>query len=180
MSRAYAQKVKISNLQEMARTIAYVQEQGYGSRTDLRTEYECISQEVKNTRRTLRAVEAQLKGVNQQIHYTGQYLANKDVYRQMLNARSKRIFRQEHAAEISNYEAAVKYIKESFPDGKTPSMKSLKEEKQKLADRQKSLQARLDHCKADQKDFRTVCSNIDAILGQGKTLETERVLSQSL
>ena len=30
-SRAYAQKVKISNLQQMARTIAYVQEHGYDS-----------------------------------------------------------------------------------------------------------------------------------------------------
>ncbi len=180
VNRAYAQKVKISNLQEMARTIAYVQEQGYGSRDDLRTKYESISQELKDTRKTFRAVEAQLKEVNRQIHYTGQYLANKDVYRQMLNARSKRIFRQEHAAEIYDYEAAVKYIKESFPDGKAPSMKSLKEEKQKLTDRQKSLQTRLDRCKADQKDFRTVCSNVDAILGQGKTLKTERNPSQSL
>ncbi|MCC8051838.1 MAG: hypothetical protein LIP10_14510 [Clostridiales bacterium] len=59
-------------------------------------------------------------------------------------------------------------------------MKSLKEEKQKLTDRQKSLQTRLDRCKADQKDFRTICSNVDAILGQGKTLKTERNLSQSL
>lgn len=30
-SRAYAQKVKISNLQQMARTVAYVQEHGYDS-----------------------------------------------------------------------------------------------------------------------------------------------------
>ncbi|MCD7717354.1 MAG: rlx protein, partial [Lachnospiraceae bacterium] len=110
-------------------------------------------------------------GTSYPVPYTG---------RPMLNARSKRIFRQEHAAEIYDYEAAVKYIKESFPDGKAPSMKSLKEEKQKLTDRQKSLQARFDRCKADQKDFRTVCSNMDAILGQGKTLKTERDLSQSL
>ena len=34
-SRAYAQKVKISNLQQMARTVAYVQEHGYDSRENL-------------------------------------------------------------------------------------------------------------------------------------------------
>ncbi|MCD7954609.1 MAG: hypothetical protein LUG93_02390 [Lachnospiraceae bacterium] len=135
---------------------------------------------MKNTRKALRAVDTQLKDVNKQIHYTGQYLANKSVYGQMLNARNKRKFRQEHASEISAYEEAVKYIKERFPDSTAPSIKTLKEEKQKLADRQKSLQARLEHRKADQKDFRTVCSNVDAILGQGKTLKTERDLSQSL
>lgn len=164
----------------MARTIAYVQEQGYGSRADLRTKYDSISQEIEEARKALRTADAQLKDVNRQIHYTGQYLANKDVYGQLLKARSKRKFRQEHGSEISTYEEAVKYIKASFPDSTAPSMKSLKEKKQKLTDRQASLQARLDRCKADQKDFRTVCSNVDAILGQGKTLKTERDLSQIL
>lgn len=35
-SRAYAQKVKISNLQQMANTIVYVQQHGYDSYDDLK------------------------------------------------------------------------------------------------------------------------------------------------
>ena len=34
-SQAYAQKVRITNLQQMAETLIYVQEHGYDSRTDL-------------------------------------------------------------------------------------------------------------------------------------------------
>ena len=41
-SRAYAQKVKISNLQQMARTIAYVQEHGYDSYEKLSETAEAI------------------------------------------------------------------------------------------------------------------------------------------
>lgn len=41
-SRAYAQKVKISNLQQMARTVAYVQEHGYDSYEKLSETAEAI------------------------------------------------------------------------------------------------------------------------------------------
>ncbi|MBQ6481333.1 MAG: relaxase/mobilization nuclease domain-containing protein [Anaerolineaceae bacterium] len=41
-SRAYARKVRISNLQEMARTVCYVQEHGYASRDDLNKAYESV------------------------------------------------------------------------------------------------------------------------------------------
>ena len=43
-SRAYAQKVKISNLQQMARTVAYVQEHGYDSRENLSETADAIYQ----------------------------------------------------------------------------------------------------------------------------------------
>lgn len=41
-------------------------------------------------------------------------------------------FRQEHQAELELYESAVKFFKEKNADGKIPSMKSLKTEKEKL------------------------------------------------
>lgn len=74
----------------------------------------------------------QFKNINQQIRYTGQYLTNKPVFTQMPKSRNKKKFRQEHQTEIELYEAAVKFLKEENADGKIPSMKSLKEEKEKL------------------------------------------------
>ncbi|MCD8336380.1 MAG: relaxase/mobilization nuclease domain-containing protein [Lachnospiraceae bacterium] len=179
-SRDYARKVKISNLKEMAKTIAYVQEQGYDSRDDLRAAYDELNAKAVETRQSLRMTEAQIKVVNENIHYTGQYLANKSVYGQMLKSRNTKQFRQEHSAEIAAYEEAVKLLKTNYPDGQFPSMKSLKERKEKLLELQKAQQETYKYYKSSMKDFRTVCSNVDSILGQGRTLEPEQKQSQSI
>lgn len=49
-SRAYAQKVKISNLQQMAKTIAYVQEHHYDTRENLQMTFDDISEKCKEAR----------------------------------------------------------------------------------------------------------------------------------
>jgi hypothetical protein len=40
-------------------------------------------------RKALRSTEKKLKQVKEKIHYTGQYLANKSIYRQFINSRNK-------------------------------------------------------------------------------------------
>jgi len=45
--RAYAQKIKISNLQQMAKTIAYVQEHHYDTMESLQMSFEEISEKRK-------------------------------------------------------------------------------------------------------------------------------------
>lgn len=50
--------------------------------------------------------------MNEQIHYIGQYLANKSVYGQFLHAKNNVKFRQEYAAEITLYETAARFLKE--------------------------------------------------------------------
>ena len=82
-------------------------------------------------RKTLRSTEKKLREVNEQIHYTGQYLANKSVYREFLTCKNKKKFRLEHQTEITLYETARKILKEHSEDGKLPSMKLLKAEKEK-------------------------------------------------
>ena len=57
-------------------------------------------------------MESELKNLNQQLHYTGQYLANKSVYAQFRKSKNKQKFRQEHSAELTFYEKAVTSLKE--------------------------------------------------------------------
>ena len=129
-SAAYARKVKLSNLQQMAKTVAYLQEHGYDTEEDLEKALEEAKSQTTDMRKALRSTEGKLKQVNEQIHYTGQYLANKSVYRQFVNSRNKKKFRQEHQAELTLYETARKFLKGQSEDGKLPSMKLLKEEKE--------------------------------------------------
>lgn len=71
-SRAYAQKVKISNLQQMARTVAYVQEHGYDSREKLSETADAIYTKMAKARGDAKLTESKLRKTNEQIHYLGQ------------------------------------------------------------------------------------------------------------
>lgn len=173
-NRAYAQKVKISNLQQMAKTIAYVQEHHYDTRENLQMIFDDVSEKCREARKAVKATEASMKNINQQIHYTGQYLSNKPVFAQMLKSRNKKKFRQEHQTEIELYESAVKFLKEKNADGKIPSMKSLKAEKEKLTIKRSAQYDTYHYFKEYQKELRTVCSNVDSILGHPHIPETDR------
>lgn len=91
-SHAYAQKVKLSNLQQMAKTVTYVQEHGYDIQDSLQTAFSEAQSHTADMRKALRSTEQKLKEVNEQIHYTGQYLANKSIYGEFLKSKNKKSF----------------------------------------------------------------------------------------
>lgn len=163
-SRAYAQKVRLSNLQEMARTVAYVQEHRFDTRETLEDKFSEIRTQAASSRKELKNIEGRLRDVNEQIHYTGQYLANKSVYNQFLKSKNKGKFRKEHSAEIALYEAAAKFLKEHSADGKLPSLKLLKATKAQLSEQKNTAQKKYHYYRDYQKELRTVCSNVDMIL----------------
>ena len=158
----------------MAETLTYVQEHGYDTREILESELSDAKAKADSSRKSLKDTEKRLKEVNEQIHYTGQYLANKSVYAQFLKAKNKGKFRQEHAAEITLYETAAKFLKEKSArdasagqsSGKLPSLKLLKEEKEKLMKKKETIQEEYRRDRDHHKELNTVCSNINAILGQ--------------
>lgn len=164
-NQAYTQKVKLSNLKEMAKTVTYVQERGYDTRDKLDNTLAQAKEQTAIARKALKSTEGRLREINEQIHYTGQYLANKSVYSEFCNSKSKGNFRQDHSSEINLYESAVRFLKEKSGTGKLPSMKLLKEEKANLLAQKKQQQENYHSCRNFQKELQTVCSNIDAIMG---------------
>lgn len=165
-NKAYAQKVKLSNLKEMAKTVAYIQEHGYDTKEALDKTFSDSKKHTNIARSELKAAEERLRSVNEQIHYTGQYLANKSVYTQFCRAGNKGKFRKEHSTEITLYETARKFLKEHSIDGKLPSLKLLKAKKAKLLEKKNEALETYHRCRDCQKELHTVCSNINSILGQ--------------
>ena len=66
-SEAYAQKVKLTNLKQMAQTVAYIQEHGYDSLDDFHAALDQASDQTSASRKSLKDTEQQLKDVNEQI-----------------------------------------------------------------------------------------------------------------
>ena len=177
-SQAYAQKVKLSNLKMMAQTVAYVQEHGFQSKADLDAALSAASAQSTDARNTLKSTEDTLKSINEQIHYTGQYLANKSLYSDYRKSRNKEKFYDDHRAELTLYESALRILKEKSQGNKLPTLKMLREEKNRLTELQtvqrEDFNARREH----ERELRTVCSNVDIILGTSRVQNRQREHTQ--
>ena len=170
-SEAYAQKVKLSNLKQMAQTVAYIQEHGYNSLEDFHTALDQASDQTNAARKSLKDTEQQLKDVNEQIHFTGQYLAYKNVYADYRKSRNKNKFYEEHRAELSLYDTALRTLKEKSAGNKLPSMKALYAEKDQLIELQDSQREDFSNRRDYERELRTVSANIDIILGKSHEQE---------
>ena len=172
-SEAYAQKVKLSNLKQMAQTVAYIQEHGYNSLEDFHTALDQASDQTSAARKSLKDTEQQLKDVNEQIHFTGQYLAYKIVYADYRKSRNKDKFYEEHRAELSLYDTALRTLKEKSAGNKLPSMKALYAEKDQLIELQDSQREDFSNRRDYERELRTVSANIDMILGKNREQEQQ-------
>ena len=179
-SEAYAQKVKLSNLKQMAQTVAYIQEHGYNSLEDFHTALDQASDQTSATRKSLKDTEQQLKDVNEQIHFTGQYLAYKNVYADYRKSRNKDKFYEEHRAELSLYDTALRTLKEKSAGNKLPSMKALYAEKDRLIELQDSQREDFSNRRDYERELRTVSANIDIILGKSHEEEQQIEKEQNL
>ena len=172
-SEAYAQKVKLSNLKQMAQTVAYIQEHGYDSLEDFHTALDQASDQTSAARKSLKDTEQQLKDVNEQIHFTGQYLAYKNVYADYRKSRNKDKFYEEHRAELSLYDTALRTLKEKSVGNKLPSTKALYAEKDRLIELRNMQREDFSNRRNYEREFRTVSANIDMILGKNREKEQE-------
>lgn len=158
----------------MAMTVAYIQEHGYDTKESLENSFSEIKKQASSPRKDLKSIEDKLRRINGQLHYTGQYLANKSVYQQFCKSKHKGQFRKEYSAEITLYETARKVLKEHSADGKLPSMKLLKAEKERLLQKKKEAQNKYHYYRDYQKELLTVCSKVNMILGQPHSRQPEK------
>lgn len=177
-SQAYAQKVKLSNLKMMAQTVAYVQEHGFQSKADLDAALSDASAQSTDARNTLKSTENTLKNVNEQIHYTGQYLANKSIYSDYRKSRNKEKFYDDHRAELTLYESALRILKEKSQGNKLPTLKMLREEKNRLTELQTMQREDFNARREHERELRTVCSNVAIILGTSQVQNRQREHTQ--
>lgn len=160
----YARKVRISNLKKMADTVAYAQEHGFDSLEDVDRVHEQSLQDLRTTRKELDHLKEELRDVNEQIHFTGQYLSTKKVYAGLKNARNKDKFRSLHSADLTKFKASRDYLRKRADGKKLPTLSMLKQQKSSLLKQRESLYAAMDQKRTTFKEIDTMRRNMDAIL----------------
>ena len=173
----YANKVTISNIQEAAKTLVFLEENGIKDREELTRLLESTNQDKAEKLGALKATEARLKTVNLLIKYSGQYYANKQVYSEYLKAKNKAQFREKHDAEITIYEAARRQLKELSGGEKIPTLQHLREEKDSLILAKNEQYEEYSFAKAKQKELQTVVTNLDKVLSEKERIDREPSVS---
>lgn len=162
-SAAYARKVKISNLKEMARTVVYIQERGYDTEEDLQKHSLQISDKKAAVQEALTQTKTKIRDVNELIHFSGRYYATRQIQADFLKARFKKKYREEHRKELDQYQEAISFFRKHY-GGKVPSMKQLKAEKEKLLTLQSEQHKELSGFNQMERELQTATANVNSIL----------------
>lgn len=165
-SRAYARKVALSNLEEMAKTVVYIQEHGYNTLSDLISKRSAVEEKYNDSQSNLRAVNRDSRLLKDEIHYTKQYLATKKTYAQLQKVKNKKKFRAEHSDDIQAYIEARKYLQSINLDKTFSSLQSLTQQLDNLQKQRATLKQNTKYYKDYLNELNIVTSNIDAILDQ--------------
>ena len=147
----------------MARTVVFIQENGFDTAEDLHHAQNQLSEKSQSVRASLDQTEAALKDINERIHYTGQYYVTKKVQQDFLKAKFKKKYREEHKDELDKYAASVSFFRERY-ERQIPSIKQLKAEKEKLLALQKEQKKELAALVKQEKVLQTASANVYAIL----------------
>ena len=180
-SEAYAEKVELSNLQKAARTICYIQEQGIGSREELREKKKMSEDKMAAAESDLKKTEDRIRTVNEQIHYAGQYLSTRSVHKGYQKALVKPLYRHQHEKDLDRYEEAVEYFRKKGM--KIPAMKDLKQQKEDLLAKKSAQENALRAAARFRNDMRTASINVNWIFSEDsvrrQNLQRQKQISRS-
>ena len=170
-NKFYAQKIKVGNLQQMSKTLAFLQENGIGTLEELEQLLSSTQNDFDERRISLKSTEDRLKAVNLLIKNSGQYLSNKQVYSEYLKAKNKKKFREEHESELLLYEAARKELKQLTNGEKVPSLKQLSSEKKELVKKKNQEYEDYSFSRAKLRELQTIHTNVNSILSKKHSQE---------
>lgn len=173
----YAEKAKISNLQKMADTLAFLQDNKIETLDNLDKLHSASKNHVKDTHDAVMSTETRLHKVNKMYHARLTILKNRDVYKQYLHAPNQKTFREKNSADIMLYEAARKELQDLTDRKKFPSLKEIKSERSELYRKKHALYEEYSAARAHNRELENIIANIRSILDLNKdVLSTEHTL----
>lgn len=179
-NKYYAQKVKVSNLQQYAKAIVYAEAHGYDSHVKLQQANELIQAQLSEANVALRSAKEDLKNMNLQIKYLGRYHTNKKIYQTMLHSPNIKQFRQQHKKEIDNYIEARSFLQNSFGESTFPDINDLKTKKTSYTSMIEELKLQMQQLHEQANEHQIVCSNINALLNDSPSQKRNQSKEPSL
>ena len=163
-SEAYAQWIKVHNLQEQAKTFRFMAENDFLDSDSLDTAFASLTEQFRDSRKSMKETEGQINEQNHLIRLLAQYYKGKDTYRAYRKAKNKKQFKRDHQAELDLYKNTSKKLKEMFGEEKLPSMQELKKEKTVLQEQKKEQYAAYQEIRKEWLEIGKLIQNRDSFL----------------
>lgn len=167
-SAGYEYWAKLHNLQEQAKTLNYLTEQGLLNGEKLDKELAELTKIYQQSRDDMKSTEAELKEINHQLRLLGQYYKTKKIYREYAKGGKKKDFYEQHRSEVELYEAATKELREIVGDDKLPAVQELKERKAELTEKKQQQYEQFKTLRTQLMEVSKLAKNRDSILESGK------------
>ena len=154
------------NLKRAAATYNYLMEHGLTTQEELDAKIISTKQSQDDSRSRIKEIEARLKVISEDIQNIDNYRKTKPVADKLKTAVFKDKFRRENEGDLIIHDAAKRYIRKRFPDGKLPLIKSLRTEEKELKGEKNKLYESYYKSKDELSELRTAEKNLAVILGR--------------
>jgi hypothetical protein len=173
-SAGYRHWVNINNLKMAAMTINYLSDNGLLDYKTLSAKHDELRNRRNASLSRIKEVERRIKEINEQIRDIDAYRKNKPVVEKLDGTLFKEKYKREHESEFILFNAAKQAVKNHFPDGKLPLIKTLRAEANDLYSEKNKLYEEYYSVKDEFKTLSTMKRNVDSILGQSPDYDKGR------
>ena len=168
-SPAYAQWIRIFNLQQSAQTLLFMQENGFGDMESLQAAYADAQNNFAKIQKQLSETKAKIKSLKAQKEQADIYRNTKEFYENHIVPGQFSYFKNDyynrHKAEIESHKKAKAYIFNELKLAKFPSLKKLSAEISELSAKEKTLQSELKTAREEKTALKNVEQNVKMLLG---------------
>ena len=173
-SKGYEHWAKINNLKQASKTLNYLTEHNMNSYSELESRVDEIRRQFDDTAGKLKLVEKNLNNTNILRKNISTYQTLRPTYEEYTKSKNKAEFEKQHQREIILFKAAHKYLSETQPNGKLPTLESINTERMALEEQKQKLYADYKKAKKELSEIDVVKSNVDTMLNIPQKSEPAR------
>ena len=163
--KGYEWWAKGFNLQQMSKTMAYLEEYGFSCPEDVDAAIEESSSRQRELSKELKAIDKKISDNKELMRQASVYRRSKPAYDGLKKARNKERYREKNQADLRLFETAGRYFKERGMT-KFPDMAKIQEENESLLSRKSAVYSKCREQQTKTADLRRVKFNISEMLKQ--------------
>ncbi len=163
-SPGYAYRIKLSNLQKMARSMNYLSKTNISDLSEIARRIETVTDVLQANQVLLKALEGEMTRLRSLMDSLENYKRLKPVAQAMKDAKHSEEYRKAHEGELLVFQRAKASLKEKYSLKALPSAKRLQEEYDALSEKRNELYEERSMIRKEAKDLENAHYNITQIL----------------
>ena len=170
---SYANKVQLSNVKTIAETILFVQQNGFNTEEELIDALTVATRKCNRIEQEILEKKAELNRVNEDIHFLGQYFANKIAFEKFIQSKNKTTYSIRYKKELEAYRGATSFLNQKYGKERYPKLKETQEKKHTIQKRLYDLRTQGKTAQEEKRALKIVALNVHTYLSPTQELSRD-------